>query len=556
MNTDRLAALISSRGDLRDIAEAVLLLQSQVDRIKNDLGNLILLTTDVIAAAGDYTGDAGQEYAPVIAGFTGHVTVEQTADGVEVYRFDFQWDAPTDDKLVGVHVWAHETERDTWTELSGPIPATDNSIHYSSQRPLEESCTFDLWAYSVSSSGRENNRNDAVTPHVHLAQIKPSVAGQLKGDRIKDSTLQTAAFASSIRPVTLVNGTLPTLPDPLYPAGSILYDVSIHSLFKVNSTGTAWEKAIHGGLDIQAGSVTANEILANTITAGQIAAGAIGTSELYAGEILVGAGGGKPTRFRVNDGSGNMIGFIGDNGAGFIGAYLINLRVGSDINNPIVLANSGGITISGAKVVVATPNYGTVTLDPAATYHPVLVADVVNGHEAGVGANNTVGAEMTCWGAVANRYPLVWMRRNASNARMEVWGHASTGGRVLCYADSTSGYINIIGGSYKIDSVDVINSSKQFVGAGVLCTTYGVAAAGFNPYVGGVQYTGDTQSPTVVVSVSTSYFYLRVNSGVLEYSTDNINFSALGMTAIGMNTGFSAGSSVLNFKGGALTSIT
>jgi len=50
----------------------------------------------------------------------------------------------------------------------------------------------------------------------------------------------------------------------------------------------------------------------------------------------------------------------------------------------------------------------------------------------------------------------------------------------------------------------MINSSGQFVGAGVYMTGYGITAAAFNPYVGGVQYWGGTAD--VVVGSITLHF--------------------------------------------------
>ena len=38
-----------------------------------------------------------------------------------------------------------------------------------------------------------------------------------------------------------------------------------------------------------------------------------------------------------------------------------------------------------------------------------------------------------------------------------------------------------------------INSSGQFVGAGVNTPLYGLAAAGFNPIISGTQYYGGTE---------------------------------------------------------------
>jgi hypothetical protein len=49
-----------------------------------------------------------------------------------------------------------------------------------------------------------------------------------------------------------------------------------------------------------------------------------------------------------------------------------------------------------------------------------------------------------------------------------------------------------------------INSSGQFVGAGVNTPLYGLAAAGFNPIISGTQYYGGTQ--TIVVGGVTFTF--------------------------------------------------
>lgn len=95
--------------------------------------------------------------------------------------------------------------------------------------------------------------------------------------QIMPGTIAAAAFASTIRPVILVSGALPTLPDPSYPEGTFVYktDDSPPRLYKVQSA--AWVAAV-GPDDIQA----------NSITAGQIAAGAVSTSELAVGAHLTG----------------------------------------------------------------------------------------------------------------------------------------------------------------------------------------------------------------------------------------------------------------------------
>lgn len=48
--------------------------------------------------------------------------------------------------------------------------------------------------------------------------------------------------------------------------------------------------------------------------------------------------------------------------------------------------------------------------------------------------------------------------------------------------------------AYQVNGNPVINYSLQFVGNGVYCPNYGVAAGGFNPVIGGTQYFGATFS--------------------------------------------------------------
>lgn len=118
---------------------------------------------------------------------------------------------------------------------------------------------------------------------------------------LTSGSLSITPFASSIRPVVIV-GSLPTLPDPVYPAGATVVLTTDGKLYR--NVANVWVKNLDGAdLDaasvsgtklvantvtaaqIAAGTITANEIATDTITAGQIAAGAIATSELAAGAV-------------------------------------------------------------------------------------------------------------------------------------------------------------------------------------------------------------------------------------------------------------------------------
>lgn len=133
-------------------------------------------------------------------------------------------------------------------------------------------------------------------------------------DTIAPGALDSIAkFAATIRPPVVVP-TLPTLPDALYPSGSLVFLTTDKKLYKTETglvgswitlvnttdlTGTITTTQITDGAistpklaansvdatKIAASTITAAQIAADTITAGQIAAGTIGASEIAAGAI-------------------------------------------------------------------------------------------------------------------------------------------------------------------------------------------------------------------------------------------------------------------------------
>jgi hypothetical protein len=195
-----------------------------------------------------------------------------------------------------------------------------------------------------------------------------------------------------------------------------------------------------------------------------------------------------------------------------------------------------------------------VVIDPAATFHPVVISDSVSGCEVSLGANTSVGGQIIAQSTnQSNRYPLARLDRGSTNARMELWGHPTTGGRVLCYVDASLGYVDVINGSYRIGGADVIAATTAFKGAGVdttrlvgeVLTGYGIAGSAFNPCVAGVQYYGATNAKTFMTSQD--YTAIRVNAGSLEYwngaawvATSSFNVSTGGYT------------DTITYKGGAV----
>jgi hypothetical protein len=79
----------------------------------------------------------------------------------------------------------------------------------------------------------------------------------------------------------------------------------------------------------------AGDFEADSVTSGVVAAGVVGSREMITGELLIGLGGGKPTKLKVVDGFGSMIMFCGyDPATGFLGLRAINAGFGPDPNNP------------------------------------------------------------------------------------------------------------------------------------------------------------------------------------------------------------------------------
>jgi hypothetical protein len=78
------------------------------------------------------------------------------------------------------------------------------------------------------------------------------------------------------------------------------------------------------------------------------------------------------------------------------------------------------------------------------------------------------------------------------------------------FSTDSGGTTSIMGyNSLKIGNINVINSSGQFIGPGIVMTAYGITCAGINPYVSGTQYYGYTGS--FVAGSNT----ITVNGGII-----------------------------------------
>ena len=300
------------------------------------------------------------------------VTYSISVDGVEMYGFAGSWTNPLDPSFGGCQIVLHN-EADGTNHANDVIVASvpyPGNTFTTPMWPIDgPEPTWDAYFVSFDVNHNCNSLVPGTTPRVTGLNPVLQTTGSLMANRLAagtyDSTIHVSAgklgvnqisvanFASGIAPV-LLNASDPALPNALYPAGTIEYNTTSHTLKKVNSAGTAWELMVNGGTDIQAGTVAAVSMVANTITAGQMAAGAIGTAQLFAGQIKVGGGAGMPSQFEVVDGSGSPIGWIGTD-SGNVGAWFKTCRVGGTgySSAPFQADSSGNVTITGAGTNVA-----------------------------------------------------------------------------------------------------------------------------------------------------------------------------------------------------------
>jgi len=188
----------------------------------------------------------------------------------------------------------------------------DNNVDYGT--------TYYYRLKAVDRVGNESNFSAEVSAspvQVDSPDIAPDAitAEKILDGAVTDTKLASGAvtltkFASGIRPVQIVNS-LPSLPDPDYPQGAVVFLTTENKLYR--STGNEWTAAVPT-LDlvgqitetqisdeavttpklaanavvadkIAANAVTSDKIAANAVTAGKIAAGAVSTDELAAGAV-------------------------------------------------------------------------------------------------------------------------------------------------------------------------------------------------------------------------------------------------------------------------------
>ena len=155
-----------------------------------------------------------------------------------------------------------------WQKLSAVVTAPANSARMVVYAAIVNGATTSYWFV------------DDCVCRLQLpggAGIQPNGAG---GFELSPAGVAIANFGAGTRPVSIFT-TNPALPDANYPPGSFGYNISgTPSFLRVNAAGNAWVKAINGGADIQAGTVTAIEIDATILSAAQVAAAYVTTTYL------------------------------------------------------------------------------------------------------------------------------------------------------------------------------------------------------------------------------------------------------------------------------------
>lgn len=151
----------------------------------------------------------------------------------------------------------------------------------------------------------------------------------------------------------------------------------------------------------------------------------------------------------------------------------------SSVSNTVTISNGGVTQVFGTtNQVSVNANTGSVTFS---------LPQSIN-----TSANVTFGSVLTSDAIQSNRStgPSIY----APNAYMQSKGFVSSGLATYNSIQTDAGIScgTGSGGGYYVGATQVINTSGQFVGPGISMLSNGIAASGFNPYVGGLQYTGQS----------------------------------------------------------------
>lgn len=299
----------------------------------------------------------------------------------------------------------------------------------------------------------------------HLAYERVVDGADIKAE-LAYNKLTSAEFAASIEPVGIVSSV------PGTKTAATIYNTSDGKTYRWS--GSAYVR------DTNATEIK-SMLAVDQLTAGQIAAGAIGTTQLSTAEILIGAGGGKCGRFRINDGFGTMIGFMGDDGAGFVGMWASRGRFGGTFASPIVDLSTAGALIDGAELSLTKNGITTAinnALDSGGSYGGVKVGLASGNRRSVIGysmvqvlgdsnaSNGLLGIDISNQPLVALTYPGSAALTLAAGSSANSIQSGRTGSNIYFSGygsyikfNGGGGYIDI--GEYRAGGQVVIDSSRN-----------------------------------------------------------------------------------------------
>jgi hypothetical protein len=162
-------------------------------------------------------------------------------------------------------------------------------------------------------------------------------------------------------------------------------------------------------------------------------------------------------KFRVSEGGGSWVNLVGGGGGGVTS---LNGLTGA---LSVVAGTGVSVTALGSSITVAIGQ--PVGIGNAVQFYSVLTSDAIQ-------SNRAIGPAIYAPNAWIQGKGLVSAGLTARNSIQSTSG-------IRAGTDGSGGFW--IGSGVEANSMQVINTLGQFVGAGVLCPSYGIQAAGFNP---------------------------------------------------------------------------
>ncbi len=360
-------------------------------------------------------GSVGQEYAPLVAGFTVATSWGTNGQGQKVFFIDSSWTKPSSALFGGVRI--KMIRGGTHYELSGIEPGATHRYELSHFPATTENVT--VYALSVDTNNRTNSYALGVTPSQAVQLTAPDLGGAgveytavvigfsaaVDYPANADGTYRARVQATFTPPADATWGGLDLvtydgvtyttrarvrsspaifqMPVPTTSQTWTVYGVSFDVNGRRNNiqvgvtpssniiVGTAagtllLSKADANSFDSLDFVIASNKFKILQIDGSLIVSGTVSSSKLNATEISVGGGPNKPGKFGVYNASGVQIGFIGVE-AGNEGAWFKTLSIGGTAyaSGKLKADASGNVALDGATLTLNL-NGVTTTIQNAA----------------------------------------------------------------------------------------------------------------------------------------------------------------------------------------------